>query len=879
MDAERRARIDAIFDEVIDLPEPERTQALIEASGGDAALLGEVRALLAAHERASGILEASPAAPPGLRANDDAPERIGPYRLIGVLGVGGMGVVHHAERDDGQFRQRVAIKLLRAGLDARLAERLLTERQILASLVHPHIARLLDGGVTGDGRPYLVMEYVAGVPIDRYCERMRLSVHERVALFVEVSRAVEHAHRNLVVHRDLKPGNILVTSAGEPKLLDFGIARLLNPLYAPHGAPVTGADQRLITPEYASPEQLRGESWGVSADVWSLGVVLYELLAGTRPFHSDGSLADIVRTVLEQEPAPPSRYLPQLRGDLDAITLKCLRKEPSQRYASAELLAQDLERYLTGMPVLAHHGTRAYHAGKWLRRHRAAAAAAAVVLLALSSGAGFSTRQARLADAERGRAESARATAEAAYAESRDVAGFIVSLFEAPTAGEAGPDAAWTPEELLQRGVTRAERLDGQPLVQARLLESIAEAYANMGRLATADTVARRALELRTRVLGPDDPLVAASLRQVAIIARRRSDYPRADALLRRALAVHAAHEPGSLAEAETLQALMTVAVYRSELEPAVAYQARSLAIRDSLLGPAHRLTLEARVAYARVLRRAARVEEAKRVLRDVLAAAAAPDAPADFDATDPMLLLASLLDDEPHALHEAESLYRQALAMRRRTAGPQHVSLDWPLGGLAAVRARAGDAEEALALIRQAHEIHVRAFGAEHPHTAMSYNGIAGILQLLGRPEEAVPYVERALEGMRSAHGDEHSAVASVLSDLGDLHHRLGHADTAAVLLRDALAMRQATLGTDATLVATDLVRLGRVHTARGDLEAAERYLLRGLSTALRHFDATHPTAVDALDALAAMHAAAGRSTHAEHFRALAGRSRSPGA
>jgi eukaryotic-like serine/threonine-protein kinase len=302
-----RARAEQIFDAALELERGARLEFVAQACGADAALRAQVVALLSAHDRADGILEFDAAA---LLNPERVPERIGAYRVARELGRGGSGVVYEAERDDGQFLRRVAIKLLRGDDADSLRHRVLAERQILASLDHPNIARLLDGGVTPDGRPYLVMEHVDGLPLDVYCDRMRLTVAERLRLFVLVVRAVAYAHRNLVVHRDLKPSNILVTAEGAPKLLDFGVAKLLNPGIGnvgsiTRGAPRSAPDLVALTPEYASPEQLRNEMVTTQSDVYSLGVLLHVLLCGRRPFNA-GSIADLMLAVCDAEVQPPS---------------------------------------------------------------------------------------------------------------------------------------------------------------------------------------------------------------------------------------------------------------------------------------------------------------------------------------------------------------------------------------------------------------------------------------------------------------------------------------------------------------------------------------------------------------------------------------------
>ena len=402
---EQWQRIEQLLDAALDLPAEQRDAFLREACGADEALRAEVSGLLEGCE-GPGVLPDQPAAEfvagivgavgPGYpAAAPSAPARVGPYRVLDQLGQGGMGAVYLAERDDGQFRQRVALKLVRRGLhlDERVVRRFREERQILASLVHPHIARLLDGGLTDDGLPYFAMELVEGQPIDRFADVAHLPVEARLELFLKVCDAVEYAHGQSIVHRDIKPSNILVSRAGELKLVDFGIAKLLAPGFETTGLTRTG--DRLLTPEYASPEQIRGEPVAATSDVYSLGLLLYELLAGRRPFRrSARSAHELERAILEEEATGPSsavthpddiaeqishardttpdRLRRRLQGDLDSIVLKALRKEARARYAPAGELAADVRRHLAGQPVRARGGARAYRIRRFIRRHRTA---------------------------------------------------------------------------------------------------------------------------------------------------------------------------------------------------------------------------------------------------------------------------------------------------------------------------------------------------------------------------------------------------------------------------------------------------------------------------------------------------------------------------
>lgn len=420
MSDERWERVREAFDQAVEAGPDERADLLARLRREDPELTAEVEALLEADAEAGDFLETPPPVPAGLLARGPpdllsrgpadllsreppdllsrepadlaADEPVGPYRVLRELGRGGMGAVYLAERADGAFEQRVAIKVLRRGRDAGdLAARFLAERQILASMKHPGIARLLDGGTAADGRPYLVMEYVEGEPITDWCEARGLTVEERIELFVRVCRAVGHAHHKLLVHRDLKSSNILVTESGQPKLLDFGIAKLLEGSELPGSSPPTRTGRHLMTPECASPEQVRGDPVTTASDVYQLGLLLYDLLAGVPPYRLAGrSPAEVERIVCETRPPPPSERVDgplrrKLAGDLDTIVSVALRKTPERRYDSADRLADDLERWLEGRPVSARADSRLYRASRFVRRHRVGMAAAAVVVVLLAA--------------------------------------------------------------------------------------------------------------------------------------------------------------------------------------------------------------------------------------------------------------------------------------------------------------------------------------------------------------------------------------------------------------------------------------------------------------------------------------------------------------
>jgi non-specific serine/threonine protein kinase/serine/threonine-protein kinase len=497
-----RPSISALLAGALAEPEDGRAAWLERACGQDPALLSEVRFLLASFQGSApepGALAAQAEASP------ESPQQLGPYRLVRQLGEGGMGAVFLATRADAEFEKKVAVKLIRPGADSEvLVARFLRERQILAGMEHPNIARLLDGG-TISGQPYLVMDYVEGQRLDRYCDEGRLSIRQRLELFRKVCAPVHYAHQNLVVHRDLKPTNILVGADGEPKLLDFGIATLLEA--DNRGADLTAAHGLLLTPQYASPEQLRGRRTTVASDVYSLGVILYQLLCGCHPFQADtGSMADLVAAVVKNDPPLPSmtgslaaaapadtspdaaapepanvaecrgetpdRLRRILRGDLDGIVLKALAKEPADRYGSVEEFSADIGRYLEGRPVQAVEGTPAYRADKFVRRHKLGVAAAAALALSLMGGLAGVLYEAHLARVER-------VHAELRFNEARQLAHYL--LFDLYGSVQKLPGATPVQAEMAERSMQYLDRLAAAKSADAGLRVETAEGYLRLG--------------------------------------------------------------------------------------------------------------------------------------------------------------------------------------------------------------------------------------------------------------------------------------------------------------------------------------------------------------------------------------------------------------
>ncbi|HEX5230185.1 MAG TPA: serine/threonine-protein kinase, partial [Bryobacteraceae bacterium] len=457
MTPERWQTVRSVLERALELEGAERAKYLDEACADDAELRREVESLLQADEAATHAFLTGKAIdhahlPPGAEAADTLQgRRIGPYLVLEEIGHGGMGAVYRAVRADDQFSQQVAIKVVRGGLSDRFADqRFKAERQILADLNHANIARLLDGGATEDGRPYVVMEYIQGVPIDEFAEARKLSVRDKLKLFRTVCSAVAFAHQRLVIHRDIKPANILVTAEGVPKLLDFGIAKILDS-DRPGEAEPTVTLVRMMTPEYASPEQVRGEAVTTGTDVYSLGVVLYGLLTGRQPYRITSRTAhEIIKAVLETEPERPSAINPRFRGDLDNIVLKALRKEPERRYASVEQFSEDIRRHLEGLPVSARPDTLAYRTSKFVRRHKWAVMAAAIAVLALLGGMAATLRETYIARTER-------ALAEQRFNDTRRLANSL--LFEVYDAIQNLPGATPARKVLVDRATEYLDKL------------------------------------------------------------------------------------------------------------------------------------------------------------------------------------------------------------------------------------------------------------------------------------------------------------------------------------------------------------------------------------------------------------------------------------
>ncbi len=781
MDPKRLAEIDALFAAALELAPEERERFLARRCAGDEALRREVAALLAqSGEGVEALVAPVRAFAGGLPASADELEpgtTIGAWRVLAPLGRGGMGAVYLGERSDGAFAQRGAIKILPSAASTPQAiARFELERRILAGLSHPHIAHLIDGGVDPRGLPYLVLEHVAGRPVDAHCDERRASVEERLRLVIEIARAVSAAHRNLVVHRDLKPSNVLVTAEGVVKLLDFGIAKLIDP---ERGDPaLTAVEARPMTPSFASPEQVRGEPITTASDVYQLGLLLYELLTGRRPqAATSGSLAELVEIVCEREPPPPSRAVlaaggerpaaelaarrqstparlaKRYRGDLDAVVARALEKDPERRYGSAAELGADLERCLGGLPVHARRPTLGYRAGKFLRRHLAASIAAGLALALSFAYAVGVTLQARAIERQRQRAEI-----EAAKAS--EVERFVRGLFESSDPGVARGHEV-TARELLERGVARIDRdLAGQPEVQARLWGTLGEIHGSLDLVREGRTLVERALEQQRRLYGERHPEVADSYHRLGVLERLGDDVEGAVAALERAVALRRellARDSPQLAE--SLAALGEAQRRGGDLAGAEASYRESLAIRErrgDREGIAASLSSLSALGYSR--RDYAGAEALERRALAIHLEMHGEDHP---ETAMSRLNLAMTLRRQGR-VEAAIPLLESSLATHRAVYGPDHFTTSWTQVELAMAFQQTAALDRAEAGLAEVYPRLVAKLGAGDARTADVAVGFGQLRVRQKRYVEAEPLLRAALETLAERYGPDHYRLGS---------------------------------------------------------------------------------------------------------------------
>ncbi|MEO8029877.1 MAG: serine/threonine-protein kinase [Gemmatimonadota bacterium] len=775
-------RVEPILDAVLDLPESERSAYLETACGGDEALRHRVERLLASVETPHPLLDggASPFAEPMIAATEAAaaaaiPDQVGPYRIMSVLGEGGMGAVYLGERADDQYRKQVAIKLVRAGLedDPVLRRRFVEERQILAALEHPGIARLLDGGVTSRGVPWFALEYVDGVPLDKYAIRQRLGTRARLDLFLQVCAAVQYAHQNLVIHRDLKPSNILVTTAGRVQLLDFGIAKLVDPASSPIA---TAQGGQPLTPEYASPEQLGGRPVSTATDVYSLGIVLYELLTGRRP-HSSATLtpAEFQRRVETLDPPMPSRSNPgisELRGDLDRILLMALRKEPERRYASVEQLAEDIRRYLGNLPIRARPDSWSYRAGKFVTRHRWPVIVATTVAVGLIGFAAVTRRQAqqiRIA-AERTAAERDKATA---------VTHTLWELLSRETDDQGKP---LTVADVLARAPAAIQQqYASQPGIRARMQSALGMVRYFNGDPVLAESLLRVALASQRADSG-DSVTLATELETLGWVMAKRQNFAAADSLLAEARLIH--RRPGG--EPSRLEPLETYAgvLIGQERYPAAEILLREVMAREAA-GEVGSPGNSAAMVLADAFRRQRRFAEARPLLVAEVTRLAHPQAADSYPLATALLQLGMTEGGLGHR-QAADSALDRAEDIEEQYTGVPPAYRITALAGLALSRGQLevtlGDTLAAARMLDSARALYKRVLTPPDARWA-AVDRIEGQLRLIeGRLPDAERLMHQSQSRLQAGEHPVQYQIHQVRSSLAELYLKWQRPESLAV-------------------------------------------------------------------------------------------------
>jgi serine/threonine protein kinase/tetratricopeptide (TPR) repeat protein len=833
MDHDSWQRIQQLFHGAVECEPGQRQAFLDDNCAGDLSLRQEVVSLLAAYEK--GGFTGAPAFLEGIRLVEQSGEQsmvgrtIGAYEVIREIGRGGMGTVYLASRSDKAFHKEVAIKLIKRGLDTDdVIRRFQSERQILASLDHPNISRIVDGGTTADGLPYFVMEYIQGEPIDIYCDAHKLNITRRLRLFLRVCAAVQHAHQNLVIHRDIKARNILVNSDRVPRLLDFGIAKLINT--EPAAPDRTLTVKRRLTPESASPEQIRGISITTATDIYSLGLLLYKLLTGHPPYRLAGkSTPEMERTICEDDPEMPSKVIdrveglgtsatitPQsvsetregspealrrrLGGDLDNIVLRALRKEPAQRYSSVEQFAEDVRRHLEGLPVEARRATWRYRAGKFVRRHRAGVAAAAMIVFSLIAGIAATSWQARLTAAEGKRARIEAAKAQRINAFLQDMLSFSSPGYGSSNP-EKNPDARVS--EVVEQAAKRAQtELADQPEVLAEVLRTIGEVYWAQGRYDQAEPILRAALAQFIGLYGANSRETVEASSVLGNVLGRKGNTAESEVLFRRNIEIE--RKLAERGDLDVRAMAYTLADYGGLLDQKADKDAESY-LREGL-------------QYARQLTGKDRVIAA---------------------------MLYNDLGDIAYRkgdLNEAERMGRAAIDEYRKLPEGQYVEMAATLSNLGAVLIREGQYGVADPFVREGLELRRKLLGNAHPDTAMSLFRLSDLLYREGDYEAAESAAKESVAVFNRAYTAPKDNIyfANPLMELGLIMDKTGRPQKGEVYLRVALEIRRHLLPSGNQLIGTTEGALGECLTMLKRYAEAEPLLLDSYSilksTAVEH-------------------------------------------
>jgi serine/threonine protein kinase len=933
-------RIDDLFAQAVDLPPEERQAFLSSACNGDADIQAEVEKLLAAHENAERATEFLASTPKARQItvdydeNSDDPligQQIGPYEIEKRLGGGGFGDVYFARRTK-EFKQTVAIKVVRDVV--RDLPRFERERQLLADLRHENIARLLDGGTLSDGRPYIIMEFIDGRPITQYCDENRLPVKERLALFKQVCKAVAFAHAYGAIHRDIKPLNILVNEQGIVKLLDFGIAKLLDspsrgtlvPIpqpVRPDAMPdaetvsfaldsssigITGTAPGFIapmSPPYASPEQARGKEVSTASDIYSLAVVLYELLTGYRPYYFQrNTLEEVQRVICEVEPPKPSAVVvdpsllkmgrrpeetasPEtlaelrgtttkmlhrtLKGDLEAVVLKSLAKDLPDRYQTVEKLNDELERFDRALPVDARQISRIERTARLMRRHKSITALATVAIIALVGGTVVSTlfalesrHQAAAALAAAEQEKKAKETAVQRETETSAVLDFVENkIFAAarPKGQEGGLGHDVTLRQAIESAMSFVDAgFEDQPLIEARLRNALGMSFSYLGEAQRAAQQFEIARDLCTPQVGPHHPYTLLSINNLAVAYFGAGRLDEAIPLYEQTLA--ARRKKLGADHPDTLDSMNNLAIaYRKvgRLDQALPLYEQTLAARQKQLGPGHPDTLASMNGLALAYRASGRLDESLALYEQTLAAhrnVLGPDHP---DTHSSMHGLAIAY----HAAgrrDEAIKLFEKTLAARRKKLGADHPDTLTSMNDLASAFSDADRLDEAIPLYKRTLAARRKKLGEDHPDTLASMSGLANAHRAAGRLDDAIPLYERTLAAMQKKLGADHPHTLGLMNGLANAYHAADRRDEALPLFEKSLATMRKKLGADHPDTLTSMNNLANAYSDAGRPDEAIPLYEQTLAARRKKLGADHPDTLDSMNNLAIAYRDAGR-------------------
>ena len=747
-------------------------------------------------------------------SDSTAPDIIGNYRIIQKLGEGGLGEVYEAEQTE-PIRRRVALKIIKWGMDTKqVVARFESERQALALMNHPNIAKVFDAGATEQGRPFFVMECVKGMPISEYCDKHRLNTRQRLELFNQVCDGIQHAHQKGIIHRDIKASNVLVMIQDDkpvPKIIDFGVAKAIAQRLTEKSV-FTEMGQLIGTPEYMSPEQaeMTGLDIDTRTDVYSLGVLLYELLVGVLPFESEDlrsvGFDEIRRKIREEEPPKPSTRLTtpgfdsahalksrqtdlstlakQLKGELDWITMRAMAKDRTQRYASASELAADVTRFLKHEPVMAGPPSAMYRLRKYVRRHKVGVAAGALVMAAMIIGiTGTTIGFVKAVKAER----KAKEDAETA----QRVSDFLVGLFEVSDPSEARGNSI-TAREILDKGAGKIEEeLQDQPRIQSRLMETMGRVYRNLGLYALAAPILEKSLSLKRKVYGEEHLEVAANLHTLAVLYDTQGKYPEAESFFRQSLAIKekilGKDHPNV---ARSYNSIAIVSMNQGKYDEAESYFEQSLSIKEKNLEPDHPDLGITLTNLGIFYQQQNKLEEAVPLLERALSISEKAHGPDHPDVAGSLNNLGSLYETmEKRA--EAEPLYKRSLAIWEKTLGPEHPDVGIALHNLANLYRDQEKHEKAEPYYVRSEAIFKKALGEEHPYVAYSFREHANLFRDLGRHDDAEDLYRHALEIFEKSMGPDHLNVAETLEQYALMLRKIDRAGEAENLEERAKTIR----------------------------------------------------------------------------------------